>query len=166
MLAPRAEVVPLGGSASPAPSFPKLNVPLRSQPSTGLGADVSCGVQALGMALSGLAGSSAPTSTALLGFLQGNGMMYDFGTGVEELAYAAQAFGYRGATSFYEGDLALLQSELEAGRPVVVSLGSNGEGLPGHFVTVTGISPDGRYLSYNDPTLGQVTVSTEEFLRL
>jgi hypothetical protein len=49
---------------------------------------------------------------------------------------------------------------------VVVSLGANGEGQPGHFVTVTGISPDGRWVSYRDPTLGKVVVSAEEFLRL
>ncbi|HSB88883.1 MAG TPA: C39 family peptidase, partial [Anaerolineales bacterium] len=162
MPAPPAQVVPLGGNPSTgAPSFPKLSVPVRYQDS----GDVSCGVQALGMALSA-GGGSTPTSSALLGFLQSNGMMYDFGTGVEELAFAAQSFGYRGASPFYGGDVSLLQSELAAGRPVVVSLGVNGDGEPGHFVTVTGISPDGGWISYSDPTLGEMVVPSSEFLRL
>ena len=85
---------------APPPSFSALEVPLRYQQP----GDVSCGVQALGMALDGLDGA-APTSSALLGFLQGNGMMYDFGTGVEELAYAAQSFGYRGSYAFHGASL-------------------------------------------------------------
>ena len=159
MPAPRADVVPLGDVS--APSFSSLSVPVRYQDPS----DVSCGVQALGMALDGL-GAGAPASSALLGFLQGNGMMYDFGTGVEELAYAAQSFGYRGSYAFHNASLADLAGELASGSPVVVSLGSNGADSPGHFVTVTGISPDGQWVTYNDPTLGKVVVSAEEFLRL
>jgi predicted double-glycine peptidase len=158
MPAPRADVVPLGNSA---PSFSSLSVPVRYQDPS----DVSCGVQALGMALDGL-GAGAPASSALLGFLQGNGMMYDFGTGVEELAYAAQSFGYRGSYAFHNASLADLSAQLAAGSPVVVSLGANGQGQPGHFVTVTGVSADGQWVTYNDPTLGRVVVSAEEFLRL
>ncbi|NIS82207.1 MAG: hypothetical protein GTO14_18825, partial [Anaerolineales bacterium] len=127
--------------------------------------DVSCGVQALGMAMGGL-GGPAPSSNALLGFLQGEGMMYDFGTGVEELAYAAQSFGYKGSVPFHDWSLEQLRGELVKRRPVVVSLGANGEGLPGHFVTVTGISPDGKWVTYNDPTLGKQVVSAEEFSKL
>jgi hypothetical protein len=101
-------------------------------------------------------------------------MMYDFGTGVEELAFAAQSFGYKGALPFHGGDLSTLASELAEGHPVVVSLGSNastslstgGEGQPGHFVTVTGISPDGDWIAFNDPTLGEQVLSTSEFMRL
>jgi hypothetical protein len=93
-------------------------------------------------------------------------MMYDFGTGVEELAFAAQSFGYKGALPFYGGDLSTLASELAEGRPVVVSLGAKGEGQPGHFVTVTGISPDGSWIAYNDPTLGEQVLPASEFLRL
>jgi len=143
------------------PSFSKLEVPLRYQQP----GDVSCGVQALGMALDGL-GGAAPTSTALLGFLQGNGMMYDYGTGVEELAYAAQSFGYRGSYAFHGASLEGLAARLAGGTPVVVSLGANGEGEPGHFVTVTGVSPDGRWVAYNDPTLGEQVISVEKFTRL
>jgi Peptidase_C39 like family len=155
----RVDVAPLAGAS--APSFPRLEVPGRYQDP----ADVSCGVQALGMALSALPGAP-PASPALLGFLQGNGMMYDFGTGVEELAYAAQSFGYKGSAPFYGGDLDSLVSELNGGRPVVVSLGTNGTGAPGHFVTVTSVSADGNWVSYNDPTLGEVTVPASEFMRL
>ena len=144
-----------------APSFSKLEIPLRYQQP----GDVSCGVQALGMALDGLDGP-APTSSALLGFLQDNGMMYDFGTGVEELAYAAQSLGYGGSYAFHGATLDDLAAQLAGGSPVVVSLGANGEGEPGHFVTVTGISPDGQWVSYNDPTLGEQVMAASEFMRL
>ncbi len=150
-------MVPAGAPAG----VPGIEIPLRYQNPD----DVSCGVQALGMALDGLEGA-APTSPALLGFLQDNGMMYDFGTGVEELAYAAQSFGYRGSYAFHGASLEDLAAQLAAGSPVVVSLGANGEGVPGHFVTVTGISPDGKRVSYNDPTLGRQVISADEFTRL
>jgi hypothetical protein len=141
------------------PAFEALPVRARFQDPS----DVSCGVQALGMALDGL-GGGAPSSAALTGFLQGNGMMYDFGTGVEELTLAAHAFGYKGSLPFYGWTLEDLKTDLNAGHPVVVSLGSNGEHQPGHFVTVTGISPDEQWISYNDPTLGKQVVRTEAFL--
>src|SRR3990170_2427597 len=158
------EVVPLAGDSSAganAPVFSGLDVPMRYQDP----GDVSCGIQALGMALDGL-GGGAPESSAMLGFLQSKGMMYDFGTGVEELAYAAQSFGYKGSYSFHDGTLADLQAQLDAGHPVTVALGTNGEDAAGHFVTVTRISPDGQWVSYNDPTLGKQTISAEEFQRL
>jgi predicted double-glycine peptidase len=142
-------------------NLPRIEIPLRYQDQD----DVSCGVQALGMALDGLEGA-APTSPALLGFLQDQGMMYDFGTGVEELAYAAQSFGYRGSYAFHGATLEDLAAQLVVGSPVVVSLGANGEGVPGHFVTVTGISADGKWVAYNDPTLGRKMISAEEFTRL
>ena len=155
----------------PAPigaSFEAIAVPVRYQSPD----DVSCGVQALGMALDGLPGV-APTSGAMLGLLQDNGMMYDYGTGVEELAYAAQSFGDKGSFAFHDASLDQLQAQLATGSPVVVSLGSNGESTPGHFVTVTGISADGqshgdasRWVAYNDPTLGEQVLSASEFNRL
>ena len=142
-------------------SFDTLSVPVRYQDP----GDVSCGVQALGMALDALPGA-APTSSAMLGLLQDNGMMYDFGTGVEELAYAAQSFGYKGSFAFHGASIDQLQAQLATGRPVVVSLGANGEGIPGHFVTVTGVSADGQWVAYNDPTLGEQVISSLEFSRL
>src|SRR3990172_8154497 len=148
----------------PAPmgaAFETLSVPVRYQDP----GDVSCGVQALGMALDALPGA-APTSGALLGLLQDNGMMYDFGTGVEELAYAAQSYGYKGSFAFHGASLDQLQAQLATGSPVVVSLGANGAGAPGHFVTVTVISADGRWVAYNDPTLGKQMISASEFERL
>ena len=144
---------------APAPAVSRLDVPLRMQNPS----DVSCGVQALGMALAGL-DAAAPTSDALLGFLQGNRMMYDFGTGVEELAYAAQSFGYRGSLAFHGWGLNDLQEQLEAGQPIVVALGVNGERSPGHFVTVTGISADEAWIAYSDPTYGEQTLPAAEFL--
>jgi hypothetical protein len=148
----------------PAPigaSFETIPVPVRYQEP----GDVSCGVQALGMALDALPGP-APTSASLLGLLQDNGMMYDYGTGVEELAFAAHASGYTGSFSFHGASFDQLQAQVAGGSPVVVSLGANGEGQPGHFVTVTGVSPDGEWVSYNDPTLGEQVISASEFQHL
>jgi hypothetical protein len=152
------DVVPLPEGA---PYFETLDVDMRYQ---GEG-DVSCGVQALGMALEGL-GAPAPASSALMDFLQQNGMFYDFGTGVEELAYAAQAHGYGGAYAFHNWDMGMLADEIAAGHPVVAALGANGEGQPGHFVTVTGISPDGQWVAFNDPTLGEQRMPIDEFAAL
>ena len=152
--------LPLASSLE-APSFDALDLRLRYQDPS----DVSCGVQALGMALDGL-GKPGPTSSALLGYLQGNGMLYEFGTGVEELAFTAQSFGYRDSLPFHGGTLSLLEAELSAGRPVVADLGAKGTAEPGHFVTVTGISPDGSWVSYNDPILGAQVLSTADFMGL
>jgi hypothetical protein len=105
----------------------------------------------------------APTSAALLAFLRGEGMLYSFGTGVEELAYAAATYGYAQARPVAGWTLDDLRAELAAGRAVVVSLGANGEDQPGHFVTVTGTSADGQWIAYNDPTLGQQVLSWESF---
>jgi hypothetical protein len=117
------------------------------------------------MAFDGLGGGT-PTSSAILEQLESNNMMYDFGTGVEELAHTAQNFGYKGSRPFHNWSLSDLQDELNEGRAPVVAIGTNGEGQPGHFVTVTGISPDGEWVSYNDPTLGEQTITAEEFNRL
>ena len=155
------EAEPFPEQSLPADWSP-LAVPLRyQQPS-----DTTCGVQSLGMALDFFAlqdGTSAPSSDALLRYLQEQGMMYSWGTGVEELALAAHQFGYRGSYAFHDWTLEQLQEQVNRGRPVVVSLGSNGEDQPGHFVTVTGISPDGEWVAYNDPVLGRQVVSLEEF---
>jgi hypothetical protein len=113
-------------SADSILDFASLSIPMRYQAA----GDVSCGVQALGMALDGIDGS-APTSNSLLGFLQDQGMMYDFGTGVEELAHAAQNFGYAGSLPFHGWSLDQLSATLAEGKPVVVALGANGEGEPG-----------------------------------
>jgi hypothetical protein len=128
-------------------------------------ADVSCGVQALGMAFDGIGGDT-PSSPSIRNFLEDQGMMYDFGTGVEELAFAAQNFGYKGSIPIHGWGLDQLRDELSSGQPVVASIGVNGAGQPGHFVTVTGISPDGKWVSYNDPTLGKQTIPADEFMQL
>jgi len=92
--------------------------------------------------------------------------MYDFGTGVEELAHAAQNFGYAGSLPFHGLSLDLLSTTVAEEKPVVVALGANGADQPGRFVTVTGVSPDGRWVTYNDPTLGKQVIAAEEFERL
>jgi len=144
-----------------APAFKTLDLRLRQQ-SPG---DVSCGVQALGMALNGLDGAG-PTSNSLLAYLEAQGYLYEFGTGVEELAAAALHFGYSGAYSFHGWSLDQLTEELSAGRPVVVALRANGPDQPGHFVTLTGISPDDAWVAFNDPLLGERVMPSAEFLAL
>jgi hypothetical protein len=153
--------VPLAPKGSSPPDFDKVDIPIRWQEPT----DVSCGVQALGMAFDGLGGGT-PTSNVILEHLESNNMMYDFGTGVEELAHTAQNFGYKGSRPFHNWSLSDLQEELNEGRAPVVAIGTNGEGQPGHFVTVTGISTDGEWVSYNDPTLGEQTITVDEFNEL
>ena len=148
-------------STDSIPDFTTLSIPMRYQ---AVG-DVSCGVQALGMALDGIDGS-APTSDSLLGFLQEQGMMYDFGTGVEELAHAAQNFGYAGSLPFHGWSLEDIKADLAAGRPVVIDLGANGPDEPGHFVALTGISPDDAWVAYSDPLLGERVVPLDDFLGL
>jgi hypothetical protein len=157
LVSPQSEIEGTGS----VPDFASLSIPMRYQAA----GDVSCGVQALGMALDGIDGS-APTSNSLLDFLQDQGMMYDFGTGVEELAHAAQNFVYVGSLPFHGWSLDQLSARLAEGKPVVVTLGANGDGEPGHFVAVTGVSPDGRWVMYNDPTLGKQVVPVKEFNRL
>jgi len=88
--------LPFNSILAAPPNFESLDVRMRWQEPT----DVSCGVQALGMAFDGI-GDGSPSSSEMQGFLQSKGMMYDFGTGVEELAYAAQNFGYKGSVPFH-----------------------------------------------------------------
>ena len=163
---PLPRVVPVRAGQGDRPPAPvdRLAVPMRYQ-NPADGSDVSCGVQALGMALDGL-GGSAPTSASMTDLLGRAGMLYEFGTGVEELAFAAQTFGYEGSLPFHDATLGDLRAQLDLGRPVVVALGTNGEDQPGHFVTVTGISADGRWVAYNDPALGPQTLPIDEFLKL
>ncbi|NIS83423.1 MAG: SH3 domain-containing protein [Anaerolineales bacterium] len=155
------EPAPFSPETERPPDFETLEVPVRYQNPS----DVSCGIQALGMAMEGFDGAT-PTYNAILGFLQGERMMYEFGTGVEELAFAAQSFGYKGSQSFHGATLESLLKEITANRPVVVALGTDAGGQPGHFVTVTGFSSDGQWVAFNDPTRGKQVMRVEEFLRL
>ena len=153
--------VGLGGEVGAIPAIERLRVPLLRQGAE----EVTCGAYALAMALSGLPGAP-PSAEAILEHLRAQGWLYEFGTGVEELAATAAHFGYAGTLPFHDGSLDELQAELAAGRPVVVALGLNGEGQPGHFVTLTGISEDGAWVSYHDPAQGELVLSVGEFLRL
>jgi hypothetical protein len=49
---------------------------------------------------------------------------------------------------------------------VVIDLGANGPDEPGHFVALTGISPDGDWIAYSDPLLGERVVPLDDFLAL
>ncbi|MGD8731769.1 MAG: papain-like cysteine protease family protein, partial [Anaerolineales bacterium] len=143
----------------PQADFIQIEIPLRVQDPS----DASCGVQALGMALDGLSIES-PSSEAIFKFLSSNDYLYEFGTGAEELALAAQSFGYGGSAAFHGWTLEQLRAELDANRPVVVDLGANGLGQPGHFVTLTGIAGDWSQVAFIDPILGERVVSLAEFM--
>ena len=128
--------------------------------------DATCGAAALGMALEFLSlngEGKSPSQATLVSDLKNTGLLYETGTGVEEMAFLARHHGYQGTSAFHDWTLAQLQDQLKAGNPVVVSLGANGEDQTGHFVTLTGISEDGKWVSYNDPILGKQIVSAEEF---
>lgn len=140
-----------------------LAVPLRTQ-DTG---KVTCGVQALGMVMDFmdlLSGEAVPTDDQLVSYVSSQGLLYEWGTGVEELAFTARAFGYSGSYAFHNWTLKQLTEQLRLGIPVVVPLSAYGPDRPGHFVTVIGISDDGRWVVYNDPLLGRMTVPADEFL--
>ena len=148
--------------SDPLPVINSLAVPQQYQDP----ADVTCGTAALGMAMEFLSltgEGEAPLQNTLVNDLKNSGLLYDTGTGVEELAYLARQHGYQGTIAFHNWNLAQLAEQLSRGKPVVVSLGANGEDQPGHFVTLTGISTDGKWVSYNDPILGNQTVSAVDF---
>jgi hypothetical protein len=150
-------------AADNPPAVPALAIPQRYQ----YPADVTCGAAALGMALEFLSlngEGNAPSSEALVDELKNSGLLYETGTGVEELAYLARGQGYQGTTAFHNWTLEQLAEQLHLGKPVVVSLGANGVGKPGHFVTLSGVSADGKWVSYNDPILGAQTVPADDFL--
>ena len=157
------EIAPL---PTPEPiSFNRnLAVPLRTQ---GIG-EVTCGLAALGMAMDFLdlgAGDSTPTHQQLVSFLTRQDLLYEWGTGAQELAYAAREFGYRGSYAFSHWNLEQLKEKIEKGQPVVVSLGSNGPDKPGHFVTLTGISEDGDWVAFNDSISGSTILPNQEFMQ-
>ena len=167
LLAAPPDYVDLVPQESVDPSFnmDSLAVPQRYQDPL----DQTCGAAALGMALEFLSlngEGDAPSQGSLVAGLKNSGLLYETGTGVEELAFLARGHGYQGTSAFHDWTLDQLRDQLEAGKPVVVSLGSNGEGQAGHFVTLTGISADGKWVSYNDPILGKQTVSADEFQKL
>jgi len=156
------DLVPQHHADNP-PAVPVLAIPQRYQDP----ANVTCGAAALGMALEFLSlngEGNAPSNEALVDELKNSGLLYETGTGVEELAYLARGHGYRGTTAFHNWTLEQIAEQLHLGKPVVVSLGANGAGKPGHFVTLTGVSTDGKWVSYNDPILGAQTVPADEFL--
>ena len=149
-------------SGDPTLNMDPLAVPQRYQDP----ADATCGAAALGMALEflSLSGDGAsPSQAALVSDLKSSGLLYETGTGVEELAFLARQYGYQGTSAFHDWTLDQLREQLSSGKPVVVSLGANGAGQPGHFVTLTGISEDGKWIIYNDPVAGKQKVTTDEF---
>lgn len=142
-----------------------LDVPRRTQTA----GEVSCGPAALGMALDYLRGeqnTKIPSTEQLKNFLLTRELMYEWGTGVEELAYGARHFGFPGSYAFHDWTLEQLAVELNKGYPVVLVLGTNGPDQPGHFVTLTGLAADGSWVRVNDPLIGEVIYSREEFQEL
>ena len=131
--------------------------------------DVNCGPTALAYALNILdpVGKTPEITTTQLGnFLSARGLMYDWGTGVEELTFAARELGYSGSYFFRDWSFEKLADVLRQAKPVVVSLGTNGLEQPGHFVTLTGISEDGDWIKYYDSARGESIMSREDFLEL
>ena len=131
--------------------------------------DVNCGPSALAHALDLLDPAeiiSETTLNQLSSFLAARGLMYDWGTGLEELTYAAREFGFKGSYFFQDWRFEKLAEVLGQAKPVVVSLGTNGAEQPGHFVTLTGISADGDWITIYDPAGGESVLSRKEFLSL
>ena len=91
----------------PRGTFPveeSLPVPLQTQKA----GEVTCGPQALGMVLGfkgSAAGDSSPSPDQLISFMKSRGLMYSWGTGVEELVYTTREFGYAGSRAFHNWTL-------------------------------------------------------------
>jgi predicted double-glycine peptidase len=155
----------LTGGVAP-PSFVDL-VPIELNTAPGLPAgDESCGPAALAQALDILSRDNSrqvPDASELEEFLRERELMYTWGTGVEELVFAARSFGYSGARAVHHWRLDELIHELLKGKPLVVPLGINGPDQPGHFVVLTGVSPDGEWIECSDPRLGNFRLSRDEF---
>jgi len=166
------------GIALPAGIDPPLYVELISQSASHDNAlfdlsrnveDVNCGPASLSQALKLLdpeEKSLLPTTNQLSDFMTNRGLMYEWGTGVEELVYTAREFGYDGSITFQDWGIEKLTEYLHRGRPLIVSLGINGADRPGHFVTLTGISGDGKWITFQDPAAGESIMSREEFQTL
>ncbi|MCK5794904.1 MAG: C39 family peptidase, partial [Anaerolineales bacterium] len=160
----------------PVPMDPPAFVELESQSGskespaetlTGDFENVNCGPAALALAmeiLDPMGKDGSPTINQLSDFMSSRGLMYDWGTGVEELAYAARELGYEGSIPFQGWSFEQLVEILKQGKPVVIPLGTNGENRPGHFVALSNISEDGMWITYYDPKKGEISLSREEFL--
>lgn len=161
------EVLFLGGVAPPP--FVDLNPVGVERPMESPVGDVSCGPAALAAAMEALgmeSGQKGPDASELEDFLRVRGLMYDWGTGVEELVYAARSFGYPGTQAVYNWRLEELINEIRSGKPLVVPLGINGPDQPGHFVVLTGVSPDGEWITCSDPQRGRFQLSRDDFRSL
>jgi hypothetical protein len=153
----------LAGAMAQPTAANNLSVPLRTQEE----GSVECGAASLGMLFDYFAAKDpanrAPSNEELVDYMEGNNLIYEWGTGVEELAYTARQMGYEGSYSFCDAGMDKLDSELDAGRPVAVALRlEEYEGSVGHFVTVTGVSEDGGTYFVNDPALGVMSVPREK----
>jgi len=157
----------MGGVAPPP--FVDLHPVGEERPMESLERDGSCGPAALAGALEALGaknGLPGPGANELEDFLRVRGLMYDWGTGVEELVLAARSFGYPGTQAVHNWSLEELIRELRSGTPLVVPLGINGPDHPGHFVVLTGVSPDGEWITCSDPRRGSFQLSRDDFRSL
>ncbi len=147
-----------GGAQGASPTTKTLAVPQQWQDD-----ETQCGAASLAMVLGYYSDGQGPQVAEVARWLRERGLLYHTGTGVEELAYAARAWGYGGSRPIYGWDMGKLKKTVESGRPVVVNLGVNGAGGPGHMVVVVGFSADGKRVIVRDPALGQREMATDEF---
>lgn len=157
---------PLGLGLALPPTFVDLEPQAREKSTFNKVENVSCGPAALALALDLMDKSDNPqTPSALLleRYLKERGLLYKWGTGVEELVFAARNFGYPAAQTFHRWNLEEVVRTLKSGQPLVVPLGINGSQQPGHFVVLTGISSDGNWFYCKDPHKGDFRISREEF---
>lgn len=107
-----------------------------------------CGPTALSMAAAGLTGNEALTPAAVAGFAEANGY-YIEGTGTSWtlMTEGCLAFGIRGEELPLEE--ARIRQELEAGHPVICSMGPGDFTDKGHFIVLAGL--EGDKLRVHDP---------------
>lgn len=114
---------------------------------TGPLATDGCGPTALAMVVVGLTGNTSINPKVVAdysvnhgGYIDNQGSTWDLMTGV------ASHFGVDG-TQIPESEVI---SELKAGHPVIVNVGPGLFTLTGHYMVLTGVTPDGK-ITLNDP---------------
>ena len=128
--------------------------------------DIDCGTRALSQRLEDKGLENAPSPDQLQTELEGAGLRYDWGTGVQELAALARQHGFQGSLPFQDWSWGQLRVHVQDHGALLVALGVNGPRQPGHFAVLTGISPDGNWVTLEDPALGRRVLAREHFLAL
>ena len=108
-----------------------------------------CGPTALSMVVTGLKGDASMTPKKVADFSAAEGYYTeDAGTDWRLMTEGAQKLGL--TSKEVDWSESALTAELSAGHPVICSMGPGDFTEKGHFIVLTGLSPDGKVI-LNDP---------------